>query len=73
MVLKKINETIKHVGSQSREPIEDTEYKLDSMKGKEATLLNTDSGTKELWVLNDNAASYVIEIKGKGYEFVSDI
>ena len=31
------------------------------------------NGKRELWFLNDHAASYVIEIYGKGYEFARSL
>lgn len=76
---------IKHIGSQIREPIEETEYKIQFRDehlvlsetgaaqfedGPEVVLLNTITGKEELWVERDHFAGYVVEIDGKGFEFV---
>jgi len=76
------------IGSQTREPIEETEYivrfidehlvlsetgvyQLES--GPDVVLLNKKTDREELWTKNDDFAGYVIEIGGKGYEFVKEI
>ncbi len=64
------------VGSQSREPIEDTEYVfVKEIDEKEIILREKDGDPNnrlsyELWVRNDHFAGYTIIIDGKGYEFV---
>jgi len=68
---------IRHIGSQTREPIEDTEYELLEFvkypSGRDAILLNKETGIKELYVERDDFAEYVIEIDGKGFEFVRSL
>jgi hypothetical protein len=61
------------VGSQRRELIEHTEYKLISLAGGEAILLNTETNHRELWYKRDDFAGYVIVIEEIGYEFVREI
>jgi hypothetical protein len=57
-------------GSQSREPLEETEFTLIGAIGKNEVVLQTDFGPPELWAKKDDAAGYVIVINGQGYEFV---
>jgi len=56
--------------SQVRERLEDSGRTLIALhlNGRQA-LLNY-NGSCELWTLNDHYAGYVIEIDGKGFEFV---
>jgi len=76
------------IGSQIREPIEDTEYVIrfrdehmvlgaEGLRGFEfgpdAVLLNTETGISELWTKNDDYAGYVIVIDDEGYEFVRSL
>lgn len=70
-----VEEAIKHIGSQSREKLEDLKdiYTIVKKTPKEVILHNKESNKDELWFLNDHAASYVIEIDGKGYEFAHSI
>ncbi len=60
---------MEHTGSQVRERIEETDYKLICIRldGKVALLNN--NGACEWWALSDDYAGYVLEIKGQGYEF----
>lgn len=63
-------------GSQTREKIEETKYKIDTIEGNEITGRNAllvINDKLELWTENDNYAGYVIEINGVGYEFVREI
>jgi hypothetical protein len=71
-------------GSQSREPLEDTDYKLIEIvehDGDEWAILENVSnsldglfkGVREEWIRNDDVASYCIEINGKCYEFARSI
>jgi len=62
---------MKTIGSQKRETLNESGYKLIRIAGYTALLQDSD-GKKELWRENDNFAGYVIEVNGKGYEFVSD-
>lgn len=68
---------ITRIGSQTREPIGDTEYELlefiEYPSGRDAVLLNKETGIKELYVERDDFAGYVIEIDGKGFEFVRSL
>lgn len=64
------------IGSQKRDKLESTEYILyldeGEVDGHEdcVILQHQESETLELWWKNDQAASYVIEIDGVGYEYV---
>ena len=79
---------IGHIGSQTREPIEDTEYTIQFRDehlvlsargvrrlepGPDAVLLNKETGISELWTERDDYAGYVIVIDGKGFEFVRSL
>lgn len=64
---------MKTIGSQKREKFEDTDYVIHTWRNGAGhiVLMDKTTGKKEKWILNDNYAGYVIEINGKGYEFVS--
>jgi hypothetical protein len=69
---------IKQIGSQRREPIEETEYLIDFIDGpgdvfRDAFLIDTATGRREKWTENDDFAGYVIEIDGVGFEFVCEV
>lgn len=68
---------MKTIGSQKREKIEDSEYEFVQWQGSganfSACLKNKTTGNFEEWVWNDDFAGYVIEINGKGFEFVTTI
>lgn len=59
-------------GSQIRETLAESGYKLIS-KAKKEVILESPDGGRELWFLNDHHAGYTIEIKGKGYEFAHSV
>jgi hypothetical protein len=65
---------IKKIGSQSRESLEESGYKIVYFIkecGDKAVILEyIEDGIKEIWILNDQVAGYCIEINGEGYEFV---
>ena len=59
-------------GSQNREKLEDSGYVVERLfDDGSAFLKDVCTGEIELWQQNDHFAGYVIEINGKGYEFVS--
>ena len=60
---------MKQFGSQMREKIEDTTYKVRAKRGKTVSLEAGDH--REVWIQNDHHAGYTLEIDGIGYEFVS--
>jgi hypothetical protein len=64
---------VKAIGSQLREPIEDTCLSVFIKDHKRAILVDTETGIFEEWALNDHFSGYVVEINGKGYEFVSTL
>lgn len=66
-------EGITRRGSQTREPIGDTDYEVVSKTGNEVILKDKETGEKEVWVENDDFAGYVIEIGGRGYEFTHGV
>lgn len=59
-------------GSQTRETLEESGYKLVS-KVKKEIILETPDGIRELWFRNDHHAGYTIEVNGKGYEFAHSL
>lgn len=61
------------IGSQNRETLKASGYKLISRPSPGEVVLESDIGQKELWVANDDYAGYVIEIGGWGYEFVRSV
>lgn len=63
---------MKDIGSQIRQTLDEAGYTLILRHKGTAILENVVTGKQELWSLNDNFSGYVIEIYGKGYEFVSD-
>jgi hypothetical protein len=60
---------MKTIGSQKRELLSESGMTI-CKKYKKEVILADRNGDHELWVLNDHYAGYVIEIDGKGYEFV---
>lgn len=66
---------IKHIGSQSREPLSESGMHILERVSKNEVILesNDGSGKPELWFKNDHSAGYVVEIKGKGYEFAREV
>lgn len=63
---------MKTIGSQKRETLKQAGYKLVSKEDDFVVLKDKDTGKKEMWVECDDYSGYVIEINGKGYEFVRD-
>lgn len=62
------------IGSQTREPIEETEYRLLARpKDGIAVLHNTITDTLEEWIANDDHAGYTIQIDRWGYEFARSL
>lgn len=57
-------------GSQIREPIADTEYRVVGKCDCGLVLHDSIFGQFELWAKRDDYAGHVIEIDGVGYEFV---
>jgi hypothetical protein len=65
---------IRIIGSQRRERIEETEYRLEGFDPSyDSTILVDATGKRELWFKNDHHAGYTIEIAGIGYEFARSI
>jgi len=68
----------KMIGSQIREPLEESGYELAGYldNAKDIAVLKSidkaDKGKMEIWTRNDHFAGYVIELHGVGYEFVRD-
>ncbi|MFA5321947.1 MAG: hypothetical protein WC373_04680 [Smithella sp.] len=62
---------MKTIGSQKRYTLAESgmEFVL-KMPGNAALLRDKLTGRLEIWQLNDHHSGYVIEINGKGYEFV---
>jgi len=69
-------ETVRQIGSQRREKIEDTDMELAYRVSPQDVILKDKTDPRlphEHWTLSDDYAGYVIEIDGKGYEFVSSV
>jgi hypothetical protein len=79
---------IKKIDSQTREPIENTEYEITFRDGcfilgasgvrglefgPDVVLFNKETGISELWTKGNDFAGYVIEIDGIGFEFVRSL
>lgn len=75
---------MKIIGSQCREKLAQTDYNLVDHYSLDKNgqrrpgwclvlLQDKETGHIELWFLNDHAACYVIEIRGKGYEFAREV
>lgn len=64
----------KIIGSQTRDLIGETTYKVVGMtRYNEAILEDEEGGELELWAPNNYHAGYTIEIAGIGYEFTTSI
>jgi hypothetical protein len=64
---------ITRVGSQNREPIADTVYRVTAvLSARQIVLVDTTDGHCELWIACDHNSGYVIEYGSTGYEFVHD-
>lgn len=60
-------------GSQYRETLAQAGYRLrERLPHGEVVLEDLETGKLELYALNDRASGHVIEVGGKGYEFVRD-
>jgi len=67
---------IKVLGSQYREPIADTDYRIVAtwpQVSRGCVVLQDADGKRELWARNDHFAGYVVAIHGVGYEFVRSL
>ena len=62
---------MKIIGSQRREMLEESGMRLLKRRNTKEVLLTDDSGYIESWYENDDFAGHVIEIDGKGYEFMN--
>lgn len=61
------------IGSQNREPIKDTDYRIWSEPYQgDVILQDIETGTLELWHVNNHFAGYVIRIGRWNYEFVRE-
>lgn len=61
----------RHIGSQYRETLAQAGYRVhERLNSQEVILEEISSGDLELWTLKDDFAGWVVEIDGKGYEFV---
>jgi len=67
------SQPIRHIGSQTRENIETTDYVIVQKSGNEVIVYDKDADNYELWVKRDDYAGYVIDIDGIGYEFAHSI
>lgn len=67
---------VKEIGSQRREKIENSDMEIATRISPTEVILKYKDDDKlphELWILRDDFAGYVIEIDGKGYEFVRQV
>ena len=64
---------ITRIGSQTRESIADTVYKVAAvLSARQIVLVDTTDGHCELWIACDHHSGYTIEYGETGYEFVRD-
>jgi len=63
------------IGSQHREQIEETDYKVwEHVEGSDEIILqDTETLNLEYWHRNDDFAGYVVEVDGVGYEFARSL
>ena len=64
---------MRQIGSQTRQELEYSDYKLYQRINAEEVILMAYDGVLQFWVANDQYAGYVLEIDGIGYEFVSSV
>ena len=65
---------IKQYGSQTREPLNESGYKLvETRDGQKDAILENTLNWRELWTKSDDFSGYVIDIFGIGYEFVMSL
>lgn len=62
---------MKRIGSQIRETLKESGYKLIGRRYREVILEDSD-GNKEVWGANDQHAGYTIQVGRWGYEFLRD-
>ena len=62
---------MKTIGSQKRETLAESGMRILKRWSKKEVILTDDTGIEEVWYENDHFAGYVIEINGKGYEFLT--
>jgi hypothetical protein len=60
-------------GSQLRESLEASGYRLESILAFDEVVLVDECGRRDLFVENDDYAGYVVEIDGFGYEFMCSL
>ena len=63
---------MRKIGSQTRVTIEEAEMFLAWVNMDGSVVLDDGDGNLELWTPNDDYAGYVIDIDGRGYEFVRE-
>jgi hypothetical protein len=61
---------MKKIGSQTRETLKESGYKLIQKNKDEVILQDKEDGHFEIWAKNNHHAGYTIDIKGVGYEYV---
>jgi len=71
-----IKKAVEQIGSQHREKLEESDMEMAYRVSPTEVILKDKDDPRlphELWVLRDDFAGHVIEIDGKGYEFVSQV
>ncbi|KKL23891.1 hypothetical protein LCGC14_2420850 [marine sediment metagenome] len=63
----------KQMGSQDRETLAESGYRLVSRPFEGEVILADPEGNRELWMANDHYAGYTIQVGRWGYEFVRGI
>ena len=67
----------KQIGSQYRETLEEAGYEVAYRVRGGHVLRNIETGQLEFWSrcegLSDSYAGYVLEVKGRGHEFISSV
>jgi hypothetical protein len=63
----------RRIGSQIRQHISYTEYRLLTVLDRQAIIEDTETGKKELWLVSDYNPGYTLQIGRWGYEFARSL
>jgi hypothetical protein len=60
---------VKQIGSQMRETLAESGYKLVGRPAQRMVVLQDKDGKREVWYANDHFAGYTVQVGRWGYEF----
>jgi hypothetical protein len=63
---------MKRIGSQIRETLKESGYKLAGRPSPGVVILQDEDGKKEVWYANDTHSGYTVQVGRWGYEFGRD-